>query len=225
MSVHPARVALREGWPIFLTAFLVGVPFGVVARQAGLAITEASGMSLIIFAGAAQFAAVELLRTGAPAGLVVLTVLLLNLRHVLMGVALRPYFSGLRPWRRAALAYLLVDESFAMAIGWFRRGGTGLAYYVTFGAAMWLCWNSATLVGALVGTSLGDPRRLGVDFAITAVFIAIVVVAIRGRADVVVALVAALVAGGLRLFGAGAIAVVAAGLLAPLAAFLFRTER
>ncbi len=223
MTAHAARVALREGSPIFVTAFLVGIPFGVVARQAGLDLAQTSGMSVIVFAGAAQFAAIELLRSGAPAGLIVLTVLLLNLRHVLMGIALRPVLRATRA-RRAALAYLLVDESFAMATGWFRRGGRGISYYVALAAALWLCWNTATLVGALLGTNIGDPRRFGVDFAITAVFVSIVVVGVRGRADVAIALLAALVAGALRLVGAGAIAVVAAGLLAPIAAFVRRSE-
>ena len=202
-----------------MTTFLVGVPFGVLARQSGLELGPTIGMSVIMFAGAAQFAAIELLRGGAPSALVVLTVLLINLRHVLMGIALRPFLHDVPRRERAALAYLLVDESFAMAIGWFRRGGRGVAYYVTFGAGLWLCWNVATVIGALAGPAIGDPRRLGIDFAITAVFISIVVVGVRGRTDVAVALAAALLSGALATLGAGAVAVVAAGLVAPLASF------
>lgn len=225
MTAHPVRVALAEGWPVFLTSLLVGVTFGVLARQSGLDILQSSGMSVLVFAGASQFAALELLRAGAPAALVVATVLLLNLRHVLMGVALRPLFSGVSRARRAALAYLLVDESFALAIGWWRRGRREVAYYVAVGAAMFVCWNAGTLAGALAGAAIDDPRRLGIDFAITATFIAIVVLGARGRSDVAVALVAAFVAGGLRLAGAGSIAVIVAGLLAPLAGLAFRERR
>jgi 4-azaleucine resistance transporter AzlC len=218
----PARHALAEGWPVFITSLLVGIPFGVLAREAGLDLAQTSGMSVIVFAGAAQFAAIELLRAGAPAALVVVTVLFLNLRHVLMGLSLRPFLAGVSRPRRAALAYLLVDESFAMAIGWFRRGGRGVAYYAAFAAGMWVSWNLGTLVGAVAGGVLGDPRRLGIDFAITAVFVSIVVLGTRGRADLAVAIVAVLVAGALRLLGAGAVAVLAAGLVAPLIVFAFR---
>jgi predicted branched-subunit amino acid permease len=179
-------------------------------------------MSVIVFAGASQLAAIELLGAGAPAALVVVTVVFLNLRHILMGVALRPFLAGVSRTRRAALAFLLVDESFAMAIGWFRRGGRGVAYYAASGAGMFISWNVGTLLGAVAGAGLGDPRRLGIDFAITAVFLAIVVLGARGRADVAVAIVAVLVAGALRLIGAGAVAVLAAGLVAPLVVFALR---
>lgn len=225
MTAHPARVALAEGWPVFLTSLLVGITFGVIARQSGLDVLQSAGMSVIVFAGASQFVALELVRAGAPAALVVVTVFLLNLRHVLMGVALRPYFSGQSRARRAALAYLLVDESFALGIGWWRRGQRAVAYYIAIGIAMFLCWNAGTLAGALAGALIDDPRRLGIDFAITATFIAIVVTGARGRSDVAVALAAGLIAGGLRLVGAGSVAVIAAGLAAPLAAFAFRERR
>lgn len=218
----PARRALAEGWPLFVTSFLIGASFGVLARQAGLDLAQTSGMSVIVFAGASQLAAIELLGAGAPAALVVVTVLFLNLRHVLMGVALRPFLAGVSRTRRAALALLLVDESFAMAIGWFRRGGRGVAYYAAFGAGMFISWNVGTLLGAIAGADLGDPRRLGIDFAIAAVFASIVVLGVRGRADVAVAIVAMLVAGVLRVLGAGAVAVLAAGLVAPLIVFAFR---
>jgi 4-azaleucine resistance transporter AzlC len=219
------RAAIVEGWPIFVTAVVVGITFGLTARQSGLSVVETSATSIIVFAGAAQFVMVDLLRAGTPVPLIVLTVLLLNARHLLMAAALRPFVQVASIPRRLGLAYVLTDEAFAMGIGWFRRGHPDLAYYAVFSTVLWCSWNAGTLLGAIFGAGVQDPQRFGIDFAITAVFVAIVAIGVRHRSDVTVALVAALVAAGLRLAGASAVAVVVAGALAPLVAFAVREER
>jgi predicted branched-subunit amino acid permease len=165
---------------------------------------------------------VQLLAANAPAPLIVASVLFINLRHLLMATSLRRYLGGLPLSRRLAAAFVLTDESFAMATGHFRRGGGRAAYYFTFAVALYVLWNLATLAGVAVGGAIGDPRRLGVDFAITATFIGIVVLAVRRPVDVVIAVVAALIAGALALLGAPAVAVITAGALAPLIAVLAR---
>lgn len=219
------RAAIVEGWPIFVTAVVVGITFGLTARQSGLSVVETSATSIIVFAGAAQFVMVDLLRAGTPVPLIVLTVLLLNARHLLMAAALRPFVQVASIPRRLGLGYVLTDEAFAMGIGWFRRGHRDLAYYAVFSTVLWCSWNAGTLLGAIFGAGVQDPQRFGIDFAITAVFVAIVAIGVRHRSDVTVALVAALVAAGLRLAGASAVAVVVAGALAPLVAFAVREER
>jgi 4-azaleucine resistance transporter AzlC len=219
------RAAIVEGWPIFVTAVVVGIAFGLTARQSGLSIVETSATSIIVFAGAAQFVMVDLVRTGTPVPLIVLTVLLLNARHLLMAAAIRPFVQVASLPRRFGLAYVLTDEAFAMGIGWFRRGHRDLAYYAVFSTLLWCSWNLGTLLGAVFGAGVDDPQRFGIDFAITAVFVAIVAIGVRHRADVVVALTAALVAAALRIAGASAVAVVVAGALAPLVAFAMRDEQ
>jgi predicted branched-subunit amino acid permease len=179
-------------------------------------------MSLLVFGGAAQFAMVQLFAQSAPVPVVIASVLFINLRHLLMATSLRPRFQRLPVARRLLAAFFLTDESFAMAIGHFRRGGRSLAYYVTIAVSLFVLWNLATYGGILLGGAIGDPRRLGVDFAITATFIGIVVLAIRRPVDVIIALVAALVAGGLGLAGASTVAVITAGAIAPLIAVFVR---
>jgi len=203
---------------------IVGATFGVVARQAGLEPIEIAAMSLLIFAGASQFAFVQLWTGGAPAALLVTTVLFLNSRHLLMATSLRPHLQRVSLPRRLAAAFVLTDEAFAMAIGWFRRGRTELSYYATFAVALYLGWIAATIIGMLVGPSIGEPRRFGVDFAITATFTAIVVLGVRRRSDAVVAVVAALIAAALAYLGASVVAVVTAGALAPLLAVVARED-
>ena len=222
--LSPQRAALAEGWPVLTTVLVVGIPFGIVARQSGLSPAEIVAMSLFVFAGASQFAMVQLFKDGVAWPLVVATVLLINLRHLLMAAALQPYFARVSVPRRLAAAYVLTDEAFAMAIGWFRRGRTELAYYATFAVALFVLWNTATVIGMLIGPSIGEPRRFGVDFAITATFIAIVVLAVRRRSDVIVALAAALIASALAYLGASVVAVVTAGALAPLIVLFARDE-
>lgn len=205
---------------MLITPFLVGIPFGILAREAGLDPLQAIGMSVIMFAGASQFVALELFRSGAGPLVVIATTLLINLRHLLMAASLRRSFGEQPLPARLGLAYILTDEAFAMGSSWYRRGGRGLAYYVAFGSAMWVLWNLGTIVGVVAGPAVPDPRVVGLDFAITATFIAIVALSVRDRRDAVVALVAAGVAGVMRGFGLAVVAVVLAGALAPLVARL-----
>ena len=179
-------------------------------------------MSLLVFAGASQFAMVQLFSDQAPTAIVVASVLFINLRHLLMATSLRAELRRLPIGGRLFAAFFLTDESFAMATGHFRRGGRSLAYYFTFAISLYVVWNLATLAGIVIGSAIGDPRRLGVDFAITATFTGIVVLAIRRPGDAVIALVAALIAGSLALAGASTVAVITAGALAPLIAVLVR---
>lgn len=175
-------------------------------------------MSLLVFAGAAQFVAVQLLTQSAPVVVIIASVLFLNLRHLLMATALRSHLGQLPLAGRLAAAFFLTDESFAMATGHRRRGGRSLGYYLAFATSLYFVWNLATILGIFVGGAIGDPRRFGVDFAITATFVGIVVLAIRRPRDVVVALAASATAGALALAGAPTIAVIIAGALAPLIA-------
>ena len=114
-GIRPSRAAISEGWPVLLTSVVIGATYGVIARQSGHSLIEASGSSLIIFAGAAQFAAVGLLANGATPPEVAISVLLINLRHLLMAASLRPFLAGASLPKRLGLAYILTDEAFAMA--------------------------------------------------------------------------------------------------------------
>jgi 4-azaleucine resistance transporter AzlC len=213
---------MGEGWPVLGTTLLVGMTFGVVARQSGLQPLEIVAMSLLVFAGASQFAMVRLFSESAPTLIVIASVLFINLRHALMAASLRSQLRELPLFGRLVAAFFLTDEAFAMATGHFRRGGRSLGYYFAFAISLYVLWSVATLAGLLLGDAIGDPRRYGIDFAITATFIGIVVLAIRHRSDIVIAVVAGLIAGGLALAGASTVAVITAGALAPLIAVFRR---
>ena len=200
----------------------MGTTFGVVARQGGLEPIEIIAMSVLVFAGASQFAFVQLWSAHAPAVLIVTTVLLQNLRHLLMATALRSHLARLSLAQRLAAGFVLTDEAFAMATGYSRRGGRRVRYYATFAVALYIVWIITTIAGVLLGDAIGEPRRFGIDFAITATFLAIVVLGVRRRDEALVALVAGGIAGALALAGASTVAVIAGGALAPIVAVALR---
>src|SRR5437879_13240981 len=116
------RSAFVEGWPVLLSVIVVAIPFGIVARQSGLTPAEIMGMSVFVFAGASQFAMVRLFAAVAAWPIVVVTVFLINLRHLLTAAALRPHFAGGSAARRMAAAFVLSAAACALAIAGFRRG-------------------------------------------------------------------------------------------------------
>src|SRR5260221_8604152 len=93
--LSPQRTALAEGWPVLVTVIVVGTTFGIVASRSGLSPAEIVAMSLFVFARASQFAMLQLFKDGAAWPFIAPTVLLINLRHLLMAAPLRPYFAGL----------------------------------------------------------------------------------------------------------------------------------
>ncbi|MFZ5897942.1 MAG: AzlC family ABC transporter permease [Bacillota bacterium] len=177
-----------------LSVFAYGLVFGVLARQAGLSLAESVLMSGFVFAGASQFAVLGLWASPLPIGAIVLTTAIINLRHLLMGAALYPWFSRLHPATSYLTSFFIVDESWALTMGEHAKGGRDAAFLLGSGIALFLAWVGATAVGGVVGDVLRDPARWGLDFAFTAVFIALLVGFWKGKADLIPWLVAAVVA-------------------------------
>jgi len=156
-----------------------GVSFGVVATGAGLSVPMAGAMSLFVFTGATQFAAVGVIDSGGSALAALGSGLLLGARHIGYGLALR---RKLLPSRRRRLlaAQLLIDESTAMAVAQDdRRDAEGAFWWA--GLSVFIAWNIGTLVGALFGDALGDPETLGLDAVFPAAFLALLVPFLRRR--------------------------------------------
>jgi 4-azaleucine resistance transporter AzlC len=185
---------IKLGLPIALSVFAYGLVFGILAQQAGLSLLEAVLMSLLVYAGSAQFVVLGLWTNPLPVATIVVTTLIVNLRHVLMGAALSPWFSRLRPSLAFGTLFFMSDESWALTVGHFGRGRRDGAFLLGCGLLIYLAWVSATVVGRALGSHLQDPARLGLDFAFTAVFLALLVGLWKGRADILPWLSAALVA-------------------------------
>lgn len=169
--------------PVALTDSAVALVFGVLAKQAGLSVLETVLMSALMFAGAAQFVALGLWASPLPVASLILTTLVVNLRHVLMGAALRPWFSRLSPLKAYSSLYFMVDESWALTIAQFNRGQENGSFLLGSGLAVFTGWVGGTFIGRTLGTALKDPSRFGLDFAITAVFLALLVGLWKGKSD------------------------------------------
>jgi 4-azaleucine resistance transporter AzlC len=171
-----------------------GVVWGGLARQAGLSLGELLAMSLFVSAGTAQFVALPMLQTGAPAWLLVVTTYIVNLRHYLMAASLAPYFAHLSRGRLAVLAHGISDESYALTMGRFARHPAHPAYFAGAAAATFAAWYTGAALGGILGGRIPDPHRYGLDFVFPAVFIAILARTLQAPWQWAVAGVAAAVA-------------------------------
>jgi 4-azaleucine resistance transporter AzlC len=211
------RRLLADAVGIGASALGFGFVYGLSAREAGLSPLEAMAMSTIVFAGAAQFAAVGYLASGlAWPGIIVLTAML-NARHLLYSASISPWLREVPFARRAVMAHLLTDEAFALAISHFRRFGRAdeRGYWIGAIASTFIPWNLATLAGVLLGAQIPDPARLGIDVIFPAAMIGLAVGLLTGRRELVAAIVGAGVAVVVALLTSPSIGIVAGGIIGP----------
>jgi 4-azaleucine resistance transporter AzlC len=189
-----ALAGARQAIPLAASVFLVGTVFGVLARHAGLTLLETFSMSALVFAGASQFVAIGLWTLPIPIAPIILTTLVVNLRHILLGAALRPWFRDLSSLRVYGSVFFMVDESWALTMRQVRAGARDRAFLIGAGSLMYGSWCAATATGYIAGAAIGDLSRWGLDFAITAVFTALLIGMWREWSDIWPWLVSAVVA-------------------------------
>lgn len=211
------RRLVTEGVGIAVSAIGFGFVYGLAARQAGFSQIEAVAMSLIVFAGAAQFAAVGYVASGLAWPGVVLLTGLLNARHLLYSAALRPWLRDVPLPRRAVMAHILTDEAFALTIGHFRRIGRTdeWGFWVAAVGATFIPWNLATIAGVFLGGQIPDPARFGIDIIFPAAMVGLAVGLITGRRELVAATVGAAIAVIVALVTSPSIGIVAGGVVGP----------
>lgn len=182
-TVEGLRTGFVEGTPIALGVAGYGVVFGILAQQAGLSVAEAALMSGTVLAGAAQVIVITLWERPIPVVAVVGTTLIVNLRYVLMGAALRPWFGQLSPLKAYGSIFFTADENWALTVGTLRSGSRQGAYLLGSGLAIWSLWILATVIGAVAGDVISEPSRYGLDFVLTAIFAAIAVGLWEGKSN------------------------------------------
>src|SRR5712671_5111303 len=166
-----------------IAAFVVpfGIAFGVAASVKGIAPGVSVFMSVAIFAGASQFAVLDLWTAPLPLVTLALTVLAVNARHILLGAALAPWLLRISIVKRAAALLLLSDANFAYAMSARDRGETDAGILFGSGLIMWIMWIASTAVGAFAGSLLGDLSRFGFDAVMVAYFTAVIAGQWKGR--------------------------------------------
>jgi len=190
------RAAVLDIMPLVLSVFPWGILCGSLALQSGLTPLQAQFMSLVVFAGAAQFAALGLISGGSGnLAAIVGSTAVVSARHLLYSAAFRPDVLTLPLRWRLALAFLLTDEMFAVtSVHKHRTGCFSPLYALISGLAFYLAWNVATLAGILLGSLFTGIEHLGFDFAIAVTFIAMVVPAVNTRPMLAAVLVSAFLA-------------------------------
>jgi 4-azaleucine resistance transporter AzlC len=207
-SIRPASTSLplgdlragaRDAVPILVGIVPFGLVAGYAALEAGFSPLQAVGMSVLVFAGAAQLAAIELLGRDAPLAVAVLTAVVINLRLLMYSASIAPYFRSFRTRTKLGLAYVLTDQSYALAVAAYRsdREVDRRAYYLGAALSVWATWQAATAAGVLLGT--GIPAAWGFTFAAPLVFLALLIPAVENRPGAA----AAVVGGGVSLAARG----------------------
>ena len=200
---NQALIGLVRAVPIILGYLPVGIAFGVLAITAGLSIYSALAMSVFVFAGSSQLIAVGMIAAGAGLAAITVTTFLVNLRHMLMSAYLAPYLGHLKTWQQAVFSYEITDESFALHSVYFRCYGVPpKAQIFSLNHAAHLAWVVGTFIGAWLGESLSlDIKTFGIDYALPAMFIALLVMQIDSKRKIGVALFAGIL--GLIFYLAG----------------------
>jgi 4-azaleucine resistance transporter AzlC len=199
-----------------------GLVYGLAARSAGLTVLEVGAMSTFVFAGGAQFAVLGYVSAGAPWLSILVVTALINARHLLYGAALTPYVGALPAWLRAAMAYPLSDETFALAISHFRRIGYAdvRGYFLIGIGTEVLPWVVASVIGAALAGSLTDPAVLGLDVVFPAAMAGLAIGLISGRREVVATVTAIVVGIVVALASEPAIGIIAGGVVGPIVGLL-----
>lgn len=161
----------RDSLLLGVAVGVVALPFGVLASTAGLTLAKAMAMSLLVFTGASQFAAVGVVGSGGSAVSAVGGALLLAARNSLYGMRLSSQLAA-SGWKRIPGAHFVIDETTAMSIAQDDDVARSEAFWFT-GISLFVCWNLGTMVGVLVGDAIGDPNVWGLDAAFPASFVAL----------------------------------------------------
>jgi 4-azaleucine resistance transporter AzlC len=187
---------VRAELPIVVGVIPFGMIYGVLALAAGIPPLVAQAMSVVVFAGSAQFIGAQLIGVGTPVGILWLTTFVVNLRHMLYSASLSPYLQHLsNPWKWL-LAYLLTDEAYVVAVLNYNDKSQPLAqkhyYFLGAGLTLWSSWQLSTAVGIFLGTQI--PASWSLDFTLALTFIGMIVPTLTTRPLLATAVTASLVA-------------------------------
>lgn len=204
---------MRDGAPFILMAVPFAVFFGVFAADAGLHLAQILGFSVLVIAGAAQYAALQLMLEDAAIVLILLAALAVNMRMAMYSASLVPHLGAAPLWQRALIAYVNFDQSYMQSISQYEAEPAMTAsqkawYFLGVASLITPAWILATLVGALVGQAI--PPEYAVDFIVPIMFLAMVAPMLKSLAHVAAAMTSAIVALALLWLPAGMGLIIAA---------------
>ena len=208
------RQGVVASTPIVVGYLPIGIAYGILARQAGFSLFQAVSLSLFVYAGAAQFIAVSMISAGANPASIITTIGLVNLRHLLYSASVAPFLQKIGISRLLVLAFGLTDEAFAVESVVLAQEVKTPSYIFGLQLAPYLAWNTGSLLGGLLGGWLSGIQALGLDFALPAMFIALLIPLIKTREMLITAIVSGFLSVILSLYLKGSWNVVLATLVA-----------
>lgn len=212
-------IGVKDCVPTLLGYLSIGFAAGVVEKTAGLSIAEIALMSLILYAGSAQFILAGMFAVGSPVFSVVFTILFVNIRHLLLSAALAPYFQNGSFWKNMLIGSQLTDETFGVAVNRLTADIPNKRQWMLgLNMTAHVNWIAANLIGAYVGSRIPDPQKYSLDFAMPSMFVGLLVLQMAARkkfaVDTIVAVSSSVVCLGIGSVLSGNLGVITAIILA-----------
>jgi 4-azaleucine resistance transporter AzlC len=193
MQKQELKQGINDSIPIILGYLPLGFAFGVLANEVGMSIIQATMMSVLCFTGAGQYIAIGIVQAGGAVFTIIMANVLVNLRYLLFSTSLVPYFKGRVPTAIGSLlTYGLTDETYAVAMNRYQNHAPTASYMAGLNISSHFGWIFSTLLGAILGSYIGNTDRLGLDFALPAMYICLLVFMVKSRSDLIAALSSAL---------------------------------
>jgi len=180
VSASSTKPYVKDGLLVGFATGIFAIGFGVLSISADLSLAQTMVMSLVVFTGASQFAAVGVIAAGGSPATAVGSALLLAARNGFYSMTMSQHVRG-PIWKRALAAHVTIDESTALGTAQDDPSDVEPAFWVG-GLSVFVFWNVGTLIGALGGQTIGDPNALGLDAAFPAGFISLAAASLRHQA-------------------------------------------
>lgn len=218
------KQGLIASWPICLGYIPIGMALGVLAQQAGFPVWAVGMMSILVFAGSSQFICVAMVTSGAAALAIILTTLVVNLRHALMSSALAIHFKGVNRWFLSLFSYGITDESFAVNMAKFRETEWSRWSGLAVNQSANLVWILSTISGCLIGQFIPQ-GAFGIDYALTAMFLCLLVYQLHGPIYILTAIITAIISVLWYIFLPGESYIVGASMTGATLGYLIKRRR
>jgi 4-azaleucine resistance transporter AzlC len=188
-----------DTFPLWIGVAPFGIAYSLAAQTAGLNALEIQAMSLLVYAGAAQFTAASLIGAEADSLSIIITTLIINLRHLLFSASVAAALPKLAWWKKGGLAYLLTDETYAITIKKVSEGRAGAGLIMGSGISLFTCWQLSTFTGLLLSNAIPDPNALGLQLVFPLSFIVMLIPYLKNRPAWAAAVTSAVLAITMRL--------------------------
>lgn len=191
INKHHIFEGIKDSFPIIFGYAPLGIALGIMANAASFTWYNMFSMSVIVFAGSAQFIAVNMVASGAAIGAIIATTFFVNFRHFLMSTAYSPYFKNVKTSHLLFMSFGITDESFAVGINKFKHSKeySTHEYILALNTTAYICWISFTVIGVFLGNAIPDYEKLGLGFALNAMFIGLIALMIENKKSIIVCIV------------------------------------